>query len=506
MEPACLRHTELPHTSKLFSDFLYRYHKVEPFYTSTPTCGYPENRRAAIVEALREQNPDSPALERLAQEGALAVVTGQQVGLFSGPAYTIYKALTAAKLAREMSAHGQEVVPIFWLATEDHDFPEVAHTWSYDREHQPVRLEVDAPRGEGQPAGTVSVEHWPVEKLRELLKDQPWGDEVCRLVEEAYTPGATMGAAFHSLLKRLLEPYDFLFLDPMRSSIRELAAPMLRKALSMSPDLIKLLLQRNRELEVAGYHAQVHVDARTSLFFVLENGRRIALRDSSLSSSDLQARAHQISPNALLRPVVQDYLLPTAAYVGGPAEIAYFAQSQVLYERLLGRMPRVVSRSGFTLADGRTAKIMDRFELALPDFFGGSEHLRERIAGRLVPTSLDGEFEQATDLTNAIVEKLKDSLDGFDPTLSAAMGKSGSKIAYQLSKIRGKVSRELLRRDQRSQGESAYAYGSLYPNKHLQERLYGILPFLAQHGPDLIGTLYENVRLDCPDHILLPLT
>src|SRR6476660_5249336 len=132
MEPACLRHTELPHTSKLFSDFLYQYHRVERFYTAPLSSGYPEDRRPKMIEALRAQNGDHPSLDVLSQPRAVAVVTGQQVGLFSGPAYTIYKALTAAKLAAQLSAAGTPAVPVFWLATEDHDFAEVSHAWAFD--------------------------------------------------------------------------------------------------------------------------------------------------------------------------------------------------------------------------------------------------------------------------------------------------------------------------------------------------------------------------------------
>ena len=398
MEPACLRHTELPHTSRLFSDFLYHYHRVERFYTTPPSTGYPEERRAPMIAALRAQNGDHPALDILSQPGAVTVVTGQQVGLFSGPAYTLYKALTAAKLAEQLSDGGTPAVPVFWLATEDHDFAEVNHAWSFDRATRPVRFQVDGQNG-GRPVGSITIDHWPVEQFRQSVADLPFGEEVASLVEEAYAPGASMGEAFRNLLTKLLKPYGFLFLDPLHPTTRQLAAPMLRRAVSIGADLNKLLLQRNQELEAAGYHAQVHVEPGTSLFFLLEGGKRVPVRELKYSQEQLAERAEQLSPNALLRPVVQDYMLPTAAYVGGPAELAYFAQSQVLYERLLGHMPRLVSRSGFTLFDARAAKLMERYRLRAKDFFHGQEHLREQIASRLVPEGLELEFQQVTSAT-----------------------------------------------------------------------------------------------------------
>ena len=162
MEPACLRHTELPHTSRLFSDFLYQYHRVERFYTAPPSTGYPEERRPAMVAALRAQNGDHPSLDILAQPGSVTVVTGQQVGLFSGPAYTIYKALTAAKLARQLSAQGTPAVPVFWLATEDHDFAEVNHAWSFDKANRPLRFEVNGQSGNNRPVGSILIDNWPL--------------------------------------------------------------------------------------------------------------------------------------------------------------------------------------------------------------------------------------------------------------------------------------------------------------------------------------------------------
>jgi bacillithiol synthase len=504
MEPACLRHTDLPHTSRLFSDFLYHYHRVERFYTAPPSTGYPEDRRSALIETLRQQNGDGEALDRLSRPGAVSVVTGQQVGLFSGPAYTIYKALTAAKHAQDLTARGCQAVPVFWLATEDHDFAEVNHSWVFNTANQPAHLALNSISPENQPVGDIAIDRWPIAQLRDELREFPFGDEVLELVEETYVPGATMGAAFGNLLRRILQPFGFLFIDPMHPATRRLAAPMLAKAIAMGPDLNKLLLQRNRELETAGYHSQVHVDARTSLFFVLENGKRLPLRETRYSSAELADRAHDLSPNALLRPVVQDYMLPTAAYVGGPAELAYFAQSQVLYEKLLGHMPRLISRSGFTLFDARSSKLMERYRLSVSDFFHGEELLRERIAHQLVPPALHDQFERVTQSTSELLESLHRTVIGFDPTLGAAMDKSRAKILHQLTKSRAKVAREMLRRDTRAAAEASYLYGSVFPHKHLQERLYSILPFLARHGLDLIDKLYANVRLECPDHILLP--
>jgi len=523
MECTCIRHTELPHTTKLFADLIYHPDRVQSFYRYAPynpdsyaaaarAIDLSPERRAALVSVLHAQNGPSASLERLAQAGTVAVVTGQQVGLFSGPAYTIYKALTAARLASELTGRGIPAVPVFWLATEDHDFAEVNHAWVFDAQHRPVKLEIAGAGGTNQPVGEIRLASAPLDGLHAALRDFPYGAETADRVAMAYRPGRTMGQAFGALLRDVLGAYDILQIDPMAPAVRELAAPLIRKALQQAPELKRLVMERNRELEAAGYHAQVHVDNETSFFFLLDNGRRIALRkqngtylsqDARYSPEELMERATHISPNALLRPVVQDSMLPTVAYIGGPAELAYLAQSDVLYRELLGRSPVPMHRSGFTVLDRRSRKLLDRYGLCLPDFFHGEAALRERVAAALVPAGLTGVLEKTRNAVGESVQHLEGELARFDPTLDTAVRRSYKKIAYQLSKIERKVGREMLARDQRATLDAISLNGLIYPDKHLQERFYSIIPLLAKHGPELIPQLYEGIHLECPDHQML---
>jgi uncharacterized protein YllA (UPF0747 family) len=339
-----------------------------------------------------------------------------------------------------------------------------------------------------------------VEELRTALADFPFGAETAALAGEAYAPGRSLGEAFSLLLRRLLPGTDLILLDPLDAEVRAAAAPLLREAALAHEELIPALIERNGELEQAGYHAQVHVEAKTSLFFLIEGGRRIALKRNQVPLD----RPEALSPNALLRPVMQDYLLPTAAYVGGPAELAYLAQSEVIYRRLLGRFPVVAPRAGFTLLDARAVKLLDRYSLRVEDVFQGPLALRERISRTLVPPDLDARLASANEAIGAAAAALGASLESFDPTLGAAFAKSRAKIAHQMGKIEAKARREALRRDQRAQSEAAYLENLIYPLQHLQERFYGILPFLARHGPGLTARIAEQVCFDCPDHVILP--
>jgi bacillithiol biosynthesis cysteine-adding enzyme BshC len=517
MQPACIRHTDLPGTSRLFADFTYHFERVARYYRHDPhdpaslkraalEIEYPVERRAALVKALAAQNPGPHAaasLQKLAQPGTVAVVTGQQVGLFSGPAYTIYKALTASRLARRLSEQGTPAVPVFWLATEDHDFAEVNHAWLFDQASQSHVLRVEASAasvGRQRPVGWMTIDKPPIDALSAVLKGMPFADEVIAAVDQAYIPGAGMGASFRALLETLTRNLGLIFLDPLDPAVRAIAAPLIAKAVNAAAEIKPRVIERNKELAAAGYHAQVHLDGKTSLFFLLENGERVPVRRKDSNYSDLANRAAEVSPNALLRPVMQDYLLPTIAYIGGPGELAYLAQSQVVYDALLGRMPVVMSRSAFTLLDARSAKLLQRYQLTVDQALVPQHALADRVARALVPAELESSFAAAESNITAEVDRLKAEFEGFDHTLAAALSNSRAKIVYQLEKMRAKTEREALRRNQQASEEAHHLSALMFPHRHLQERFYSILPFLAQHGLDLVDRLHDAVELDCPDH------
>jgi bacillithiol synthase len=519
---SCVRQTELPHITRLFADSLYHPDRTARFYwnrhhdfgsvlAAARDIEFPMSQRERLIAALREQNPESPSLRKLAEPGTVAVVTGQQVGLFSGPAYTFYKALSAVKVAEALTAQGVPAVPVFWLATQDHDFAEVNHAWVFDAGHNPSKLEMRR-SASAQPAGEITLVAPPIRELRAHLAGLPYGEDVADLVERTYRPGSSMGRAFGELLRHLLRDYDVLQVNPMSPSFRELAAPLLRSAVEAAPEIMDAVLERNKELAAAGYHSQVHVETATSFVFLLEDGKRLALRrhgdDYMLNGrrftpAELRDRAPSLSPNALLRPVVQDSLLPTAAYVGGPAELAYLAQSEAIYRILLGRMPAALPRSGFTLLDPRSSKLLKRYGLSLSDFFHGDQVLREQIAAKLVSPNVTTALEEATATVNGALQNLHRTVSNFDPTLAAALERSTRKIRYQIGKIERKTAREALRRDSRAAEDARSLSGLIYPEAHLQERLYSILPFLAKYGLDLGKQLYDAIDVHCPDHRLV---
>jgi len=545
MKASCIRHTEIPSSSRLFTDYLYSFGEVSRFYHHPPrsdefssaagqvqiTAGH----RAALVEALRHQNVAAGAetaanLGRLAQQDTVVVATGQQVGLHGGPVFAIYKALTAIRIAEQLSSQGTPAVPVFWLATEDHDLGEVEQSWMLDHENQPLHLEAKTQASPGQPVGGVLLtdhQQGPADHqqgsadrghaaVTAALANLPFAESTIKLVTEAYSQDCSFGTGFRALFEQLFRRHGLILLDPMDPAIRRLSAPLLRKAIERAADLNAGLITRSEELESAGYHAQVHVTAEISPVFLIDPRRRTALRlhesnydagDATYSTPDLlgklEENPEQFSPNVLLRPVIQDFLLPTAVYVAGPAETAYMAQAEVLYSNLLGRMPAVVPRAFFTVLDARAEKYLSRYELSLQDCFEGADALRQKISQRLIPPSLEKTFAAGQSQIESSLHAIDRDLVKFDPTLSAALATARKKMLYQFGKIQATVAREGLRRDSRAGQEAEYLSNLIFPNNTLQERTYSVLPFLARYGDGFIDRIHRAINPDCHDHQVL---
>ncbi len=197
---------------------------------------------------------------------------------------------------------------------------------------------------------------------------------------------------------------------------------------------------------------------------------------------------------------MQDYLLPTAAYIGGPAELAYLAQSQVLYGKLASRQPAAFPRACFTLLDERSHKRMVRYGVNPTDLFAGEKALHDTIAARLVPEQLRARLDRTKAAFSNALDALRGDLDQFDVTLAAALATNRRKIEYQVDKMTRKTATQIMARDEQAIRDARSLNGLVFPEKHLQERFYSIVPFLAKFGPGLVDELYSAVRTECPDH------
>ncbi|HUG80074.1 MAG TPA: bacillithiol biosynthesis cysteine-adding enzyme BshC [Bryobacterales bacterium] len=529
----CLKQTQMPGSAALFTDFLYQFERVSRFYPHPPDVAkiadaargiqLPPEHRKALVAALRAQNAsggDATAenLNLLAELDTVVVATGQQVGLYGGPVFALYKALTAIELARNLRAGGQRAVAVFWMATEDHDLAEIDHTWLLDAHDRAVRVHAAATHHEGEPVGAVAIEDTALPGLRAHLDGLACADEAAGLAAESYPDGVSFRDGFRGLLNRLVRHDGLIFLDPMDPAIRRLAAPLFERALDEGDDLNRLLLERCAALEDSGYHTQVRVTDETSLLFRFDEDRRIAMKRVP-NGYEQAGRMHTVedlrkelasdpgrfSPSALLRPVTQDFLLPTAAYVAGPAEIAYLAQAGVLYERLLGRMPVVLPRLSLTVLDSRAERLLNKYGLTAADCFQAEGDLRSRIAAQLVPAAIEKQLKASEALIEKALADAHGPLASFDPTLGQALDSSSKKMRYQFGKIRTKAAAESLRRDSRAEGDAAYLANLIYPEGNPQERVFSVMSFLARYGDGFVDAVRAAVRPACLDHQILTL-
>ena len=542
MNAHCVPFRQIPHTSRLFVDYLSYTPSIQDFYPRSPIFSewlkdeaqrvqYDQTRREKVSDILERQNrawgnstktASAKTLANVARlrRGALTAVTGQQVGLFGGPLFSIFKALTAVKLAEEATASGVDCVPIFWLATEDHDLAEVNHVSLLSPQGAPEQIAVDSHGVADAPVGTIKFgpEIEPVvEHAASLLGDS----EVATWLRESYCQGETLGSSFARLFARLFAEWGVVLLDPADQEFHHLAKPLFRAAIERAPELDEALLARGKALEAAGYHQQVKVTSASTLLFAVKNGVRMVVhrKANGMSGADFVVGKEQLSrrqlldrideapadfnPNVLFRPVVQDYLLPTLAYTGGAAEVAYFAQVAVVYEKLLGRITPVLPRFSATLLEPKPERILNRYHLSLGDLFLGPEKVREMIAAKSLPPDLQTRFSEAYASVERSMTALRDSIGKLDSTLIRAADHARTSMWHQVNRLQGRAARAELSRNEVIARHADSLSNSLLPNKMLQEREVAGVSFLARYGTSLLADLYATMHTDCHDHQLI---
>jgi bacillithiol biosynthesis cysteine-adding enzyme BshC len=458
-----------------------------------------------LARLLGEQNPSTPAaaaLEALSG-GAGVVVTGQQVGLFGGPLFTPFKAATALARAREASAAGRPHAAVFWLATEDHDFAEINHVVFQARRELRKLSYTSAPEA-ARPVGSLVLDYTItplVDQAAELLG----ASEAMDALVAAYKPGRTLSQAFAEFYSRVFAAQGLLVLDASGRAFHRMGAPVLRSALERADELHAALLERNKELEAGGYHAQVAVGPQSSLLFLIDegSGARLALKRltptaqepkglwqagrKSYTTEDLvgilDAEPERISPSALLRPVFQDFLLSSSAIVGGPAEIAYFAQSAVLYERILGRVTPAMPRFSATLVEPKIGELLKKHGLTVERVFGeSSASMAQLLASRALPEEGKRKLAGAGTALETELAALLEWMHALDAGLGRSAETAASKMRYQMSRLRRLAANFQLQREESLTRQAEAVSQALYPGGALQERVHGAAYYFARYG------------------------
>ena len=480
-----------------------------------------------LVRLLAAQNPSpsaAPALAALAN-GAGAVLTGQQVGLFGGPLYTPFKAATAIGRARQGTACGSSHVAIFWLASEDHDFVEINHT-AFPAGRELAQLTYDREPSAALPAGRIVFDDsiTPlVERAAEILGPS----DATSALAAAYRPGRTFAQAFADFYSRIFAAEGLLIVDAASRDFHRLGAPVLRAAIERADELHSALTERSQVLEAAGYPSQVAVAPQSSLLFLFDGqtGARLALKriaptaaeprgiwhaaapagTQSYSTADLvallDAEPERISPAALLRPLFQDFLFSTSAQVAGPAEIAYLAQSAVLFDRILGRQTTVLPRFSATLIEPAIANLLRRHEVTLEQVFQeNAASLAQCLAARSMPIETKQKLAAAGNALDTELTELVDWMQSQDKGLGQSADTAAGKIRYQMSRLRTLAANFQLQRESTFTRHADSIEQAINPGGVPQERVHGAAFYFARYGLSLAGTICEQAANKCPGH------
>ena len=531
---------QIPQQSRLFLDYLIDPSSLRQFYPEAVKHHYDlpsrregvlanyQNDRAALGDALERMNRNWGAGEKtlqhislLREADCIAVVSGQQAGLFGGPLYTIYKALSAVKLAECMAQRGIKTAPVFWIATEDHDFVEVATAEFINRDCTLSSVTIPAEiHIEGLPVGRVTLDQSIETTLQTLLSSLPkteFTDDLEKLLRDCYSSGKSFGDAFAQMMTTLVGEKGLILVDPLDSELKRLAAPLYAEAARHAHEIAVAIVNRSRELEAAGYHAQVTPSEDSfPLFLHDESGARRALTrnpngkyhakgDGQEYSTDELAdwalrEPARFSPNVTLRSVVQDFLFPTIAYYGGSAEIAYFAQTSEVYRILQRPVTPILPRASLTFVEKHTWRSLERYGIRLEDFFAGSDHVVSRVVAEYLGKETAAAFEHTTETFNTELDGLQEQLKRVDPTLADALEKGRRKINYQIDGLRTRFNRAQVARDEAVQRQLQHAADLLYPEKTLQERRLNITSFIARHGRYFVDWIFDAIELETTEH------
>jgi len=526
--------------SRLSLDYTFDYQRLARFYAGNPADAdawrttiaraqaHPRQREqmVALLQAqLRERGAPEQAqaaAAKLADPQTVAIVTGQQAGLFGGPLYTLMKGLTAAKLAADIEAqYGVPCVTVFWNHAEDHDWDEVASAWVLDSDDQARSVTLEGVAGDGNvPVGQVRLSDDIVRVLDEvaaLLPRTEFTDDVLQQLRRCYTPGAGMAAAFGQLLDFLLGPLGVVVFDGSDPAAKPLAAPLFQRVLADPARTSQLATEAGEALTAAGYHAQVVPQPDATALFLM-NGTRapIKMRDGQFTVGDdafpadtlvAETTTHpeRFSPNVLLRAVVQDTLFPTIAYVAGPSELAYLGQLKDVYAFHDTPMPLIVPRASGTILDSASSRFLSKTSLELRSLQAQDELVLNQFLEAQLPPAVEQAFADIERSLDERLGALLAAVPAVDPTLDGAVKSSQGRIAHELRGLHGKIIQAAKRRHETLRRQFVHAQHLAFPAGQPQERVICLAWYMNRFGPALVPRLYECLPLEGGKHWLLQL-
>ena len=536
---------EIPENTKLFLDYLNNFEKVQKFYKDNfrdkesfsskfqQLKESPREFRTELSTIINSQykdfTPSSKTLKNISllkNKETLAIVTGQQLGILGGPMYTFYKIITAIKLASHLSERYDDYhfVPVFWLEGDDHDFDEVRTINAVNDNNEIVKisytdgeLEEDINRGS---VGHLKFKDTIANFLKEFetqLRDTEFKTQLMENFRNFYKEDKTFKDSFRELLFWMFDQYGLVIFDPQDAKVKELLKPIFKKEVSDFRSHTENLVNTSAKLEEL-YHAQVKIRP-INLFYNYDEGRYIIepfenefrlkgkrkkfLIDELVNM--IESEPEKFSPNVLLRPVCQDYLLPTAFYIGGPSEIAYFAQILPLYEFYNVEPAIIYPRSSATIVEKSIKTILDKYELEITDLFTDPNKLKNQIINNVSENNLENIFKGSKNKIDLVFDELKEKLFEIDKTLGEVNTKYRIKVLTYIDELNAKATEAQKKRYEITLRQIDKASLILYPNLNLQERELSFFQFVNKYSVDILKKIYEELAINKFEHQIIEL-
>jgi len=476
-----------------------------------------ERERAFETLRLPEEFPEKRRISWI-KHGGLVVTTGQQPGLFCGPLYTLYKALSAIQLAKKLEVElGRVVVPVFWVASEDHDWEEVRRTYFVDREDRLVDVALEGDEAEGEAIHSVQLKENVSSLIRqasEVFGVTDFSEDYLKLLQDSYREGTDLGTAMADVLLKLLGPRGLVVLDSNNAKLKSYSRDVLLAELESANASEKNLNRWSQSLIESGYHLQVPLlNQAVNLFLKGPLGRERLYRsngDFYLKKSNLTLSTediiHQLgkdqsslSPNVLLRPIVEASILPVASYVAGPGELAYYAQIKPLYEYHSIDMPLVYPRHSATLIEKKITRKLTKFNLTLEDSNQKSQELFSSIAQQELPVSINRTIDRWEEEILHASDEVLQEIKKLDPTLEASVVKSRNRALASVKDLNHKIIRSFKRKNEETLKQIESIRMHLFPGGARQERILNPFFYLARYGEQLIEELIGHFKVEFAD-------
>ncbi len=507
---------------------LYAVDNISDVAEQLDSVQYP---RDAVADILRQQNSRYRAsrltfdhIEQLRQKETLCVFAGQQAVLFGGPLLITIKALAIVKAARQYSEElNRQVIPIFWIAGDDHDFEEVNHTYVFNRDMEPVRVAYESPPDLELPTSEITFSDREAlnrakEQLREALGDTDFTPELYDLIDSCHTPEDTFVSAFGKLMASLTKDTGLVFFSPGDPDAKRLAAPFFESIIDKQHTLHSRISCTNEHIESHGYHIQVEKSDDAVHLFCNRHGRLpVKHADDSFTIGDehisrdkllelIQNEPHLFSPDVMTRPILQSWLFPVVSQKGGPSEIAYLAQINPLFDLFDRPAPLHAARPSATIIEKRFEKVMQQHEISFEELIEDVEQVINRVLTASFPENLEEKFRTMTEqVEKQFKDFVKESLQ-FDPSLESFAHQIYGKIDYNIKQFEGKVFSSHKRRSKDTRERIYKLWQAVFPNRGLQERSINVLYFLSKYSRNLIPFISDQLQSEEEAHQLIHLS